>query len=451
MCINSLMIDIDVIKCVIDDVIDRISLTNSSSHIQINPSTYYSAKSIENKFNQSINILNNSIKQLLKYELNTVVNNGQLTTTSNIRHGRYYNAATTVKQVNDLKRRLHWVQQRQMIVKQYNINQDKNMAETIPDVNLLENVWFEHRLKMLDNSLELLKKKETDQEEEDIDDEEIVDDFSCARCRIYQRKNENNNQLLKKLKHIHQVRNEHNYSSSHTEYSTPESDLIVYLSKIADRIGHTATSNISNSSKKVSSSLSSSSSSTTSKKKQQPPKLQSSVSVIVGDTNKTTKRTIEESRNISNSNFISTNYDLTNKRQKRIASPQSSLSTTSTSITGIANTSSPHDILTPSWRILTNKDFDSLINIEQSVSQQESEDISDESYILRHIRCELEQESWITNDPISKTVSLTSNRKNGTLQTSLSVPNGLSTTNQKQYKYRLTPNGIAYTETIDTK
>ncbi|CAF4307882.1 unnamed protein product, partial [Rotaria magnacalcarata] len=132
-------------------------------------------------------------------------------------------------------------------------------------------------------------------------------------------------------------------------------------------------------------------------------------------------------------------------------SPQSSLSTTSTSITGIANTSSPHDILTPSWRILTNKDFDSLINIEQSVSQQESEDISDESYILRHIRCELEQESWITNDPISKTVSLTSNRKNGTLQTSLSVPNGLSTTNQKQYKYRLTPNGIAYTETIDTK
>ncbi|CAF5189367.1 unnamed protein product, partial [Rotaria magnacalcarata] len=171
---------------------------------------------------------------------------------------------------------------------------------------------------MLDNSLELLKKKETDQEEEDIDDEEIVDDFSCARCRIYQRKNENNNQLLKKLKHIHQVRNEHNYSSSHTEYSTPESDLIVYLSKIADRIGHTATSNISNSSKKVSSSLSSSSSSTTSKKKQQPPKLQSSVSVIVGDTNKTTKRTIEESRNISNSNFISTNYDLTNKRQKRI-------------------------------------------------------------------------------------------------------------------------------------
>ncbi|CAM4886538.1 unnamed protein product [Rotaria socialis] len=436
-----------------NDIIDRICLTNSSSHIQINPSSYYSAKSIENKFNQSINILNNSIKQLLKYELNTVVNNGQLTTTSNIRHGRYYNPATSVKQMNDLKRRLHWVQQRQMIVKQYNINQDKKITETIPDVNLLENVWFEHRLKMLDNSLELLKKKETE-EDEDIEDEEIVDDFSCARCRIYQRKNENNNQLLKKLKHIHQVRNEHNYSSSHTEYSTPESDLIVCLSKIADRIGHTTTSNISNSSKKVPSSLSlssSSSSATTSKKKQQLPKLQSSVSVIVGDTNKTTKRTIEESRNISNSNFISTNYDLTNKRQKRIASPQSSLSTTSNSTTGITNTSSAHDILTPSWRILTNKDFDSLINIEQSVSQQESEDISDESYIHRHIRCELEQESWITNDPILKTVSLTSNRKNGTLQTSLSVPNGLSITNQKQYKYRLTPNGIAYTETIDTK
>jgi len=104
--------------------------------------------------------------------------------------------------------------------------------------------------------------------------------------------------------------------------------------------------------------------------------------------------------------------------------------------------------LTPSWRILTNNDYDT----EKSSDQQENEDISDESYIRRHIRCELEQETWVTNPPTSTNVSLTSNRKSvTTLQPSLSVPNGLSTTNQKQYRYRLTANGIAYTETIDTK
>ncbi len=122
-----------------------------------------------------------------------------------------------------------------------------------------------------------------------------------------------------------------------------------------------------------------------------------------------------------------------------LASPQSTLSVSSTGTPGPISSSSPHEILTPSWRILTNNDF------EKSIDQQENEDISDESYIRRHIRCELEQESWITNP---------SNRKSGTLQTSLSVPNGLSTTattNQKQYRYHLTPNGIAYTETIDTK
>lgn len=347
MCINSLMIDTDIIKCLIDDLLDRICLLNSPAPIQLNSSTYYSSKSIENKFNQSINVLNNSIKQLLKYELNTVVNNGHLTTTSNMRHGRYYNPATTVKQMNDLKKKLHWVQQRQMIVKQYNLNQEKNNYETLyeilnkkklftilnvfqyfsPNTNSLENIWFENRLKMLDKSIELLKKQEERGEEEE--DEEISDDSSCARCKIYQRKNENDNYLLNKLKRIYQVHNEHNYSKTRVEYSNPgiyfvslieefinfilflESDLILSLSKMADRIGHVSTSNISNSSKKLISS------SIPTKKKQQP-KLQSSVSLIVGDTNKNTKRTIEESRNSTNSNFISTNFDLTNKRHKRI-------------------------------------------------------------------------------------------------------------------------------------
>jgi len=255
-------------------------------------------------------------------------------------------------------------------------------------------------------------------------------------------KKQTDTQLFKKIKHIHQIHNEHNYSRTNLQYSTSESDLIGSLSKIADRIGHTTNSNVSNSLKKLPSTT------TLKKKQQQQPKLQSSISLIVGDSNKNNKRTIEESKNISNSNFISNNYDLTYKRQKRIASPQSTLSVSSTGTPGPVSSSSPHEILTPSWRILTNNDYDT----EKSSDQQENEDISDESYIRRHIRCELEQETWVTNPPTSTNVSLTSNRKSvTTLQPSLSVPNGLSTTNQKQYRYRLTANGIAYTETIDTK
>jgi hypothetical protein len=118
---------------------------------------------------------------------------------------------------------------------------------------------------------------------------------------------------------------------------------------------------------------------------------------------------------------------------------------TSTAAAGPTSSASPHEILTPTWRVLTNTDT------EQPSDQQENEDISDESYIHRHIRCELEQETWITNPTTTNNVSLASTRKAGTLQTSLSVPNSLSATNSKQYRYRLTPNGIAYTETIDPK
>ena len=188
----------------------------------------------------------------------------------------------------------------------------------------MENVWFNQRLKMLDNSLELLK-----EDKEEISENDDDDVSSCARCRIYQRKKKNDTQLFEKIKHIYQIHREHNYSNTQIPYSSPgfssslnysfdhsfflltESDLISSLSKLADRIGHISTPNVSNSSKKLSS--------TTIKKKQPPPpKFQSSMSVIVGDSNKLPKRTSEDSRHLSNSNFISTNYDLTNKRQKRI-------------------------------------------------------------------------------------------------------------------------------------
>jgi hypothetical protein len=83
------------------------------------------------------------------------------------------------------------------------------------DLNSMENIWFNQRLKMLDNSLELIKK-------EDIQDE--LDDSTCARCRVYQRKKSTETQLFKKIKHFYQVHNEHNYSRIHLQYSTPGFD-----------------------------------------------------------------------------------------------------------------------------------------------------------------------------------------------------------------------------------
>ena len=207
--------------------------------------------------------------------------------------------------------------------------------------------------------------------------------------------------------------------------------------------------------------------------------------MIVGDSTRPHKKTLDESRLSSNSNFISTNFDLSNKRQKRIgkhrrtsvdarsetisflpcrlASPQSTLSLPSS---GPLTSSSPHDILTPSWRMLTEHELNICPTDEKSGDVQENEDISDEVFIRRHIRCELEQESWAMNTsagagvaatPTAATTStnslaLSSNRRSSTLQTSLSLPSSLSSTNSKQYRDRLTPNGgVTYTETIDTK
>lgn len=67
---------------------------------------------------------------------------------------------------------------------------------------------------MLDNSLELLKKEEIEINEDENDE------FSCARCRIYQRKKQKDSKLLKKIKHIYQIHNEHNYSQNHLHHST---------------------------------------------------------------------------------------------------------------------------------------------------------------------------------------------------------------------------------------
>jgi hypothetical protein len=51
-----------------------------------------------------------------------------------------------------------------------------------------------------------------------------LDDSTCARCRVYQRKKSTETQLFKKIKHFYQVHNEHNYSRIHLQYSTPGFD-----------------------------------------------------------------------------------------------------------------------------------------------------------------------------------------------------------------------------------
>ena len=138
-----------------------------------------------------------------------------------------------MKQTNDLKKRLHWIEQRQMIIKQLNLNQEKRINQlNNSDLSSIENIWFDLRLKMLDNSLELLKNQEN--KEESIDNNNDDDNLSCARCRIYQRKKENESQLFQKLKHIYQIHIEHNYSNTRLQNSTPgfyffQFILILYL------------------------------------------------------------------------------------------------------------------------------------------------------------------------------------------------------------------------------
>ena len=129
MCRNSLMIESDIIQSLLDDLLDQICSITSQRTLP-SSSMYYSSQMLENRFNQSFDLLNNSLKQLFTYEMKTVVENGHLNAASNIRHSRYYNPATTIRQMNDLKKKLHWIEQRQFIVKQLKLNQQEKIQET---------------------------------------------------------------------------------------------------------------------------------------------------------------------------------------------------------------------------------------------------------------------------------------------------------------------------------
>ena len=73
--------------------------------------------------------------------------------------------------------------------------------------NSLENVWFDYRLSISNASIELIEKKDENQEEQDFDNE------SCARCRIYRRKFIHEKPLSKKLHRLQQNRRKINHST----------------------------------------------------------------------------------------------------------------------------------------------------------------------------------------------------------------------------------------------
>lgn len=125
MCRNSLMIESDIIQNLLDELLDEIC----PNSFEFN-SICLSSQMIENQFHQSMNLLNNSLKQLLTYELQTVVDNGHFNSTGNIRHSRYYNPATTIRQMNDLKRKLQWIEQRQLMIKELQLNEQESVQET---------------------------------------------------------------------------------------------------------------------------------------------------------------------------------------------------------------------------------------------------------------------------------------------------------------------------------
>lgn len=79
---------------------------------------------------------------------------------------------------------------------------------------MMDNLWLNQRLKMLENSLELIKTEE----EENVEKNQDEDDFGCARCRIYQRKQTNERDLFRKIKQFHL---EHNYSNNQLSSSSP--------------------------------------------------------------------------------------------------------------------------------------------------------------------------------------------------------------------------------------
>ena len=209
------------IASLLTDLLDRVAVMNSPS-----PLTPIDSRSLDDCFHQSLDRLDRSIKQLFAAELNLVVENGSLTqtttSTTNHRHSRYYNPAMSIKQSSDLRRRLQWLEQRQMIVKQLN----RVSFSPSPLVsNALEKIWFDQRRLLSEKS-----EASIENEEQRNDDGEEID--GCARCRLYRRKTPMDRPVLVP-------------SRSNIEQ---KENVISSLAKIADRLG--SSSRVSSNTKK---------------------------------------------------------------------------------------------------------------------------------------------------------------------------------------------------------
>ena len=166
------------IASLLNDLLDRIAVMNSPS-----PLTPIDSRSLDDCFHQSLDRLDRSIHQLFAAELHLVVHNGSLTqttSTTNHRHSRYYNPAMSIKQNSDLRRRLQWLEQRQMIVKQLTRVSFAPSPLVSSNNTPLERIWFDQRRLLSEKSEASIENEEQQQHDEKME--------GCARCRLYRRK-----------------------------------------------------------------------------------------------------------------------------------------------------------------------------------------------------------------------------------------------------------------------
>ncbi|CAF4360739.1 unnamed protein product, partial [Didymodactylos carnosus] len=241
-------------------------------------------------------------------------------------------------------------------------------------------------------------------------------------------------------------------------------DIILSLSKVADRIGHG--SGVNNQ-EKIESNDANLLIRTNRKTKQ---RIVNSLlqATHTNDLLRTSSRTqSSESQTHSNSS-----NSMDNKR-KRTSSPSINppIPLLSSSLSTMSHNA--NEIMTPIWRQLSSKDLDSF----DDYMNDDFEDISDDTYIHRHLHCEQEQELWLHDPPASSSHTTTSRQNSSTTSklngshsigefTTLKQQQISHTTNNSQlsqkriqtsnnhipsYTYRLTANGVAYTETIDNE
>ncbi|CAF0755535.1 unnamed protein product [Didymodactylos carnosus] len=479
------------VKELIQSLVTRVSFSPIVDPVYLNE-FYQIQNSTETLFMGPVTILNCSIRQLLKFEFNTAIKSTNYSTLtfptdhvpSSARFNRTSQSTKQYQFYQQLNKRLEWIQQRKHLCKQlstennlktrtrttstnnnsemytdHNKQQIDISRSTINSLISIESDWIRQRLKLIDHTLAQLKRPNDNDTTANISEYD-----NCARCRIY----ETEQPLTKKYKPAKQRQQKDRKCQTKETAADfqlqldPEYNIILSLSKIADRIGHDSSKC---NGEKMETNEANSLSRTTRKTKQRiiNTLLQAT---STNDLLRTSSRT-QSSESQTNSN--SSSMDI---KRKGTSSPcinplpcpllQSSFSTTS---------HNSNEILTPLWRGLTSKDLD-LFTYHLN---DDFEDVSDDSYIHRHLHCEQEQELWL-HDPSTSSSHTTTSRQHSSSTSKLNGSHSAgeltnhkqqhishvinnSQTSQKRnqtsnnqtpsYRYRLAANGVAYTETIE--